>query len=111
MARLRTREHPMTSLYAYSLVPVLSVALLLCFTALLRTEGEWGLAAFCGANAFWAATLLVTYFPDIAWIGRRLAASGALVVAAYLHTAYDITDQNRYLLVWLTYGAGVAIML
>lgn len=96
----------MTTLYAYSLVPVVSIALLLFFTSLLRTEGEWGLAAFCGSNALWAGSLLLIYFPEVAWVGRRLAASGALVAAAYLHAAYDFTDQDRYGLVGVAYGVG-----
>lgn len=101
----------MTSLYAYSLVPVLSIALLLFFTALLRTEDERGLVIFCGTNAFWAMSLLVIYFPEIDWLGRRLAGCGGLVAASYLHTGYDFTEQRHYGLVWLAYAAAIAITL
>lgn len=99
----------MTPLYAYSLVPVFCIALLLFFTAALRGRNARGLAAYCGATALWAGALLLTYFPEVAWVGRRLAACGTFVVAGYLHAAYDFTGRRSYALVWLAYGVAVVI--
>jgi signal transduction histidine kinase len=101
----------MTPLYAYSLIPVLCVALLLFFTAALRGRRARGLAAYCLATAGWSATLLLTYFPSTAWLGQALAASGGFVVASYLHAAYDFTDQTSYGLVWFAYAVAVALTL
>jgi signal transduction histidine kinase len=99
----------MSRLYAYSLVPVLSVALLLFFSTVLHARGARGLAAYCLSIAVWSGTLLLTYFPSVAILGQRLAASGALVAAAFLHAAYDFTRQSRYGLVGLAYGIATAI--
>lgn len=99
----------MTTLYAYSLIPVICVSLLLFFTAALRGRRAWGLAAYCLATAGWSATLLLTYFPRVAWLGQYLAASGTFVVASYLHAAYDFTDQKSYRLVWFAYGVAVVL--
>ncbi len=99
----------MTPLYAYSLIPVLCVALLLFFTAALRGRRARGLAAYCLATAGWSATLLLTYFPETAGLGQRLAASGTFVVASYLHAAFDFTEQRSYGLVWFAYAVAVAI--
>lgn len=101
----------MTPLYAYSLIPVLCVALLLFFTAALRGKHARGLAAYCLATAGWSLTLLLTYFPETASIGRKLAASGGFVVASYLHAAYDFTDQKSYRLVWLAYAVAAGLTL
>jgi signal transduction histidine kinase len=84
----------MTPLYAYSLVPVLSVALLLCFSTLLHARAARGLALYCLSIAVWSGTLLLTYFPALAWLGQRLAACGALVAATYVHAAYDFTRHE-----------------
>jgi signal transduction histidine kinase len=101
----------MTPLYAYSLIPVLCVALLLFFTAALRGRRARGLAAYCLATAGWSATLLLTYFESTAWLGRALAATGGFVVASYLHAAYDFTEQKSYALVWFAYAVAVALAL
>lgn len=99
----------MTPLYAYSLIPVISVSLLVFFTAALRTDKNWGLAAYSGFTSVWASLLLMTYFPGLESIGSRGAAVGALVAASYLHAAYEQTEQSNYLLVWLAYGTGACI--
>lgn len=99
----------MTPLYAYSLIPVLCVALLLFFTAALRGQRARGLAAYCLATAGWSVSLLLTYFPETAPIGERLAAGGGFVVASYLHAAYDFTEQKSYGLVWFAYAVAAAI--
>ncbi|MFW5967709.1 MAG: sensor histidine kinase [Persicimonas sp.] len=95
----------MSPLYAYSLVPVLCVALLLFFTAALRADDSRGLAAYCLATAVWALSLLFIFIEPLAWLGRHLAASGAFVVAAYLHAAYEFTERRSYRLVWFAYAA------
>ena len=64
----------MTPLYAYSLLPVLSVALLLFFTVILRNRTMFGLAAYSGAIALASANLLLTYIPAVAPIALRTAA-------------------------------------
>lgn len=101
----------MTPLYAFSLVPVVSVAMLLFFTLILRQPDQRGLAAYCGAIAFWSLTLLLTFFPAVAHIGLHLAAVGSFIVAGYLHAAYDFTDQKRYGLVWFAYSIALVITL
>ncbi|MGM0556023.1 MAG: sensor histidine kinase [Myxococcota bacterium] len=93
----------MTPLYAYSLIPVISVSLLVFFTAALRTEKNWGLAAYSGFTSVWASLLLMTYFPGLESIGSRGAAAGALVAASYLHAAYEQTEQQHFALVWIAY--------
>jgi signal transduction histidine kinase len=93
----------MGPLYAYSLLPVLSVALLLFFTAARRGRSAWGLAMYCLAVAVWCASLWLCCLPSTAQLGRRLAASGAFVVAAFCHLAYDASQQASYRMVWLAY--------
>lgn len=93
----------MTLLYAYCLLPVLSVALLLFFTVVLRNRTMWGLAAYSGSIALWSANLLLTFIPAVAPLALRTAAVGAFVAAGFLHAAFDFTDQKDYRLVWLAY--------
>ena len=100
----------MTPLYAYSLLPVLSVSLLLLFTTAPHARHfGWGLPALCACLATWSGMLLLTYLPELAPVGLRMAACGAFVSAGYLHLAWDVTDQPRYRLVWLAYAAAAAI--
>ncbi|NMO17384.1 HAMP domain-containing histidine kinase [Pyxidicoccus fallax] len=99
----------MGPLFAYSLVPVLSVALLLCFTAALRGRNARGLALYCLATAVWSGALLLICFPRTAWVGERFAASGAFISATYLHAAYDVTRQRSYRLVALAYAVAVVV--
>jgi signal transduction histidine kinase len=101
----------MGPLFAYSLLPVLSVAILLCFTAVLRGRNTLGLALYCLSVALWAATLLCMYLPETASIGRRVAALGAFTAAGYLHAAYDVTEQRSYRLVWLAYLIALGVTL
>lgn len=101
----------MDALYAYSLIPVVAVSLLLFFTVLLRQRGPWGLAAYCGATAVWSSNLLLAFSPSPTFseFGLRMSAVGAFVVAGYLHAAYDVTDQKNYGLLWFAYAAAAAI--
>ncbi|AKQ64987.1 Sensor histidine kinase [Myxococcus hansupus] len=99
----------MGPLFAYSLVPVLSVSLLLCFTAAIRGHNARGLALYCLATAVWTAALLLLCIPSLSWVGERFVASGAFVAAAYLHSAYDVTEQRSYRLVVLAYGVAVVV--
>jgi signal transduction histidine kinase len=99
----------MTELYAYCLIPVLSVSVLLGSSALLHGARARGLAAYCGSIALWSGMLLVTYVPEIAWIGRRGAACGALVAASFMHAAYEVSGQRDYRLVWFAYVVGAVI--
>lgn len=92
-----------TPLYAFSLVPVMCVALLLFFTVIARPRLGLGIAAFAVTIAAWTLSLLLTFFEPLAPIGQRFAASGAFVVAGYLHLAWDYTSQKSYAIVWLTY--------
>lgn len=101
----------MGPLFAYSLVPVLSVAFLLCFTAALRGRNALGLALYCLSVGLWASTLLCMYLPATAPFGRRIAALGAFTAAGYLHAAYDVAEQRSYRLVWLAYGIALAVTL
>jgi signal transduction histidine kinase len=97
-------------LYAYSLLPVLSVALLLFFTAVRHGKGARGLAAYCLAVAMWTMMLTLIWLPtSLAHIGERFAAVGAFIAAAYLHAAYEITHQQRFGLVHAAYGVAFAI--
>src|SRR5688572_21830947 len=99
----------MGSLYAYSLLPVLSVALLLFFTALRHGRGARGLAAFCLSVAIWSGMLLLIWLPKGSYLGERLAAVGAFVAAGYLHAAYEATRQKDLRLVWFAYAVALAI--
>lgn len=101
----------MTPLYAYSLLPVLAVAVLLFFTTVLRVDRARGLTAYCSSVAFWCAALLLSSFPETGDLGRRLAASGAFIAASFLHAAYDVTEQRNYSLVWLAYAVAAALTL
>ncbi|MEM1347338.1 MAG: ATP-binding protein [Myxococcota bacterium] len=101
----------MTPLYAYSLVPVLSVALLLLFTVLRSEERLWSLAIFCASIAVWTASLLLISLDLFAGIGQRMAACGAFVVAAYLHVTYDVTHREGYALVAVAYAIAAALTL
>ncbi|MBZ4422431.1 HAMP domain-containing sensor histidine kinase [Myxococcus sp. RHSTA-1-4] len=99
----------MGPLFAYSLVPVLSVALLLCFTAALRGRNARGLALYCLATALWSGALLLLCIPRWAWVGERFVAAGAFIAATYLHAAYDVTRQRSYRLVVLAYAVAVVV--
>ncbi len=103
----------MTELYAYSLLPVVAISLLLFFTVALRQRGPWGMAAYCGAIAVWSLSLLASFSPSEAMteFGLRFSAVGAFVVAGYLHAAYDLTDQHDYRLVWFAYAVAAVISL
>lgn len=101
----------MPPLYTLSLVPVLAVALLLLFTAALHARNARGLVMYCLGVAVWSAALMTIAFPSIADIGRRLAAVGTFIAAAYLHAAFDFTRQRSYALVWLAYGTAAVITL
>src|SRR3954466_1131186 len=101
----------MGPLYAYSLVPVLSVAFLLFFTAALRGRNARGLAIYCLTVGVWTAALLSISFPSLTTLGERLAAIGAFTAAGFLHAAYDVTGQRSYRLVWLAYLAALVITL
>lgn len=101
----------MGTLYAYSLVPVLSVALLLGFTALRLGRSAVGLASFCLSVAAWCTSLLLCCIPGTALVGQRVAAVGAFVCAGYLHVAYDATRQAERGLVWLAYAVASATLL
>ncbi|WP_163998414.1 sensor histidine kinase [Pyxidicoccus caerfyrddinensis] len=99
----------MGPLFAYSLVPVLSVALLLCFTAALRGRNARGLALYCLATAMWSGALLLLCIPSTAWVGQRFVTVGAFISATYLHAAYDVTRQRSYRLVGLAYAVAVVV--
>jgi len=101
----------MGSLYAYSLVPVLSVAFLLFFTAALRGRNARGLAIYCLSVGVWTGALLCISFPSLATLGERLAAIGCFTAAGFLHAAYDVTAQRSYKLVWLAYLVALVITL
>jgi hypothetical protein len=98
-----------TSLYAYSLIPVLSVALLLCTSALLYGRSMLGLTFYCASIAVWSGALLMFAFPEVAGIAKHLAQTGAFVSASFIHVAYDFTQQRTYILVWLAYTVAAAI--
>ena len=93
----------MGPLFAYSLVPVLSVALLLCFTATLRARDARGLALYCLTVAMWSGALLMLCLPRTAWLGERLVSMGTFTAAGFLHAAYNVTKQRSYGLVVFAY--------
>ena len=100
----------MTPLYAYSLLPVLSVSLLLCFSLLVYAgRSMLGLMVYCGTVALWTTALLLCVFPTTAELGERLAPIGAFIVASFAHAAYDLTRQRSYLPVWLAYAIAALI--
>jgi hypothetical protein len=67
----------MTPLYAYSLIPVLSISLLLCTSSLLYGRSMLGLMLYCLAIAVWSGVLLMFAMPDIAYIAVPFAQVGA----------------------------------
>ncbi|WP_263452094.1 sensor histidine kinase [Hyalangium gracile] len=93
----------MGPLFAYSLVPVVSVALLLCFTATLRARNARGLAFYCLTVAAWSGTLLMLCMPRTMWLGERLVSIGTFTAAGFLHAAYNVTGQRSYRLVVFAY--------
>lgn len=106
----------MGPLYAFSLIPVLSISLLLCLVAAFgqRKHRMFGLAMMCASISAWSAALLITSMPQIADWGRRFNAIGAFLAAGYLHAAYDLLGVKQRRLVWLAYlvaalitGAGI----
>ncbi len=99
----------MRALYAYSLLPVLALALLLFFTTALRTRGSRGLAAYCLSVAVWCATLLAVFSDDTAAWAERLVAVGAFIVAGYLHVAYDVIGARDRRLVVFAYAVAVVV--
>ncbi|MBN1609538.1 MAG: sensor histidine kinase [Polyangiaceae bacterium] len=101
----------MSELSLFSLILVVSLALLLCFSALLHGKNARGLAVCCGAVALWAGAVALSSWPASARFGGRLMTAGGFVVAAYLHAAYNLTGQRRYALVWLAYGSAAALVL
>ncbi len=98
-------------LFTYSLLPALSVALLLFFTAALRGRNARGLAAFCLAVAAWCTALLLAGLPAPALreAGGRLAAVGSFIAAGYLHAAYDVLGERSRGLLALAYAVAIAI--
>src|SRR5262249_58050407 len=101
----------MSALYAYSVLPVLAVALLLAFTALRGDRRAPGLAMYCLAVAAWCVSLLLCAMPRVVSIGQRLAAVGAFGCAGYLHAAYDATSQPRHRLGSVGYASAFAVTL
>ena len=100
---------PVNPLYAYSLLPVIAVSFLLCFTAALRGHNARGLSLYCGSLAVWTTALFMLCFARTQELGMRLAAMGALTAAGYLHAAWDATRQRSYVLVWLAWGVAVSL--
>lgn len=101
----------MTLLYAYSLIPVLSVSLLLFLSLLLYGRWMRGLMFYCAAIAVWSAVLLSLALPGAPAFTRQLAQVGAFVSASFVHAAFDFTRQRNYALVWLVYAVALAITL
>lgn len=99
----------MNPLYAYSLLPVVAISLLLFFTLVLRVRRHWGVAMYCGSTFVWASALLVSYFPALSELGSRAAAVGAFVAASYVHAAYDFTQVRRTWLMVAAYGVAGAL--
>ncbi|MFT7623738.1 MAG: hypothetical protein ACI9WU_002921, partial [Myxococcota bacterium] len=96
--------------YLLSLVPVLAVALLLFFSTALHAQRARGLAIYTLCVAVWAGALLMVHVPSLAHIGQRLIAAGAVAAAAYLHAAWEFTEQQDYRLVWGAYAVSGFIM-
>src|SRR4051812_3067452 len=99
----------MNPLYAYSLLPVIAVAALLFFTAVLRGRNARGLALYCLSIAVWCGALFLLSWQSTAPLGQRLAALGTLTSAGFLHAAWDATRQRSYALVWLAWGVAIVI--
>ena len=104
----------MPALYTYSLIAVLAVSLLLFSTAALQARASerlptFGLTLYCASIAVWSGSLFLTTLPGYAGLAERLAASGAFVVASFMHVAYDYSKQSKYGLVWLGYSAATLI--
>lgn len=99
----------MTPLYAYSLLPVAAISLLLLFTLLLRVRDHIGVAAYCASVFVWSSALLLSYFPALGSLGSRAAAVGTFVAASYVHATYDFTEIKRHGLVIAAYAVAAAL--
>ncbi len=97
------------ALYAYSLVPVVSVATLLFSTMLFRGARPHGLTAYCGSVAIWSGFLLLAFVDGAGEFASRSSAFGAFVAASFVHTAFDFTNARSYLLVWGAYAVAAAL--
>ena len=109
------RPFLLDTLYFYSLIPVLSIALLLCFSMALRggrqEEGSLvGLTLLFGSIALWCAALMACFLEDWVWLGQRFAACGTLIVASFHHTVWDLTGQPRRWVTTLAYVLALGIL-
>jgi len=99
-----------TPLYVYSLIPVLSISLLLFFSLLFYAgRSMLGLMLYCGGVAVWSGTLLLLVFPATAELGERLVPGGAFIVASFAHAAYDLSKQRDYRLIVVAYATAALI--
>jgi signal transduction histidine kinase len=99
----------MDRLYAYSLIPVVAVSLLLALTVALRMRRRMGLGIFAAALAIWSGNLLLTYFPPLAEYASRFAASGAFVAAGFLHASYDVIGRSHRGLLAVAYATATIV--
>lgn len=89
--------------------PVIAVALLLFFTAVIHGDRVRGLAAYCLAVAIWATSLLLVRIPETAAVGQHLVAVGSFVVASYLHAALEQASHANRWLALPAYGVAVIV--
>jgi hypothetical protein len=54
--------------YTYSLLPVMSVALLLCFEFAFRSGRVRTMALYCASIAIWASILFASQVPHLAYL-------------------------------------------
>ena len=101
----------MRALYPYSLLPVLSVALLLAFTSARLGRRTLGLTLYCAAVATWTGMLTLIFVPAAADIAERFAAVGAFIAATFLHAAYDLMGQRNRPLLAFAYSVAALLTL
>lgn len=99
--------------YTYSLLPVMSVALLLCFEFAFRSGRVRTMALYCASIAIWASILFASQVPHLAYIQIQLSAFGCLVSATYVHAMFDLMEWKgiRRRTIWIAYLSAMAITL
>ncbi len=97
--------------FVASLIPTLSVALLLLGTTLRRAPSSRGLAALSAAVALWCIVLGLCSLDEgpARTLGGHLAASGAFIAATFLHAAWELTGGKSRGLVRFGYGIAAAL--
>lgn len=101
----------MNILYTYSLVPVISIALLLALESLFSGRKIKGMALYCLAVACWAGILFLSQLPGWQHLQVRFCAFGVVVSAAHVHGMFDLMEWEGRLIVLFGYGVSLSLLI